>query len=286
MDLLLPSAYRHNFNQTYEFYMTDSEDLWKKNCAQFGPRWHWYDKKIVYKFNALGYRMNKNLDQVDLDNYILFLGCSNTVGVGMPLEQTFAYMISQKLDCDYINAAVGGGSPDFVYYNFSKLMSQAPRLPWAVVVNWPEMYRTMYWENDHENTSKEIITFFGPNFSTPDIVPKIHSSWISAYREFLRNTQHVQNRFDFIRKTIQFICGINGIPLYECTNSKVNKHYESHRIPCFMESLTSDMSIYDHPAVLARDVGSRGDSNLYSHPGPNTHIQMTDAVLEFLDSGF
>lgn len=286
MDLLLPSAYRHDFNKTYEFYMTDGEELWKKNRAKFGPSWYWYDKKITYKLNALGYRMNKNIDQVNLDNYIMFLGCSNTVGLGMPLEQTFAYMISQQLECDYINAAVGGGSPDFVYYNFSKLMSNTPRLPRAVVVSWPDLYRTMYWENDHENASKEIITFFGPNFSTPCIVPGLYSSWIPAYKEFLRNDLHAQNRFDFIRKTIQFVCGINRVPLYECTNSKIQKHYASQGIPCFMGSLTSDMSIYDHPEVLARDVSTPGDKNLYSHPGPDIHRQVTDAVLEFLDDKF
>ena len=100
---------------TLNFAHTDSEELFLKNKKKFGPRWYYANKTFEYKFNYLGYRMNKELNEVDYDNHIAFFGCSNTVGIGLELEETFSYRIANQLGVDYINGAIGGASPDFVF---------------------------------------------------------------------------------------------------------------------------------------------------------------------------
>lgn len=59
--------------------------------------------KIDYNLNSYGYRCN------EFDNQeILILGCSHTEGHGLPLELTWPYLISKKMNKDYINLAKGG----------------------------------------------------------------------------------------------------------------------------------------------------------------------------------
>jgi hypothetical protein len=58
---------------------------------------------IEYKLNSQGYRCN------DFENQeILILGCSQTEGHGLPINLTWPYLISKKMNQDYINLAKGG----------------------------------------------------------------------------------------------------------------------------------------------------------------------------------
>lgn len=58
---------------------------------------------IEYSMNSHGYRCNEFNNQE-----ILILGCSQTEGHGMPLEYTWPYLLSKKMNKDYINLAKGG----------------------------------------------------------------------------------------------------------------------------------------------------------------------------------
>jgi len=59
--------------------------------------------KIDYSFNNHGYRCDEFKNQE-----ILFLGCSHTEGHGMPLELTWPYLLSKKMNKEYISLAKGG----------------------------------------------------------------------------------------------------------------------------------------------------------------------------------
>lgn len=58
---------------------------------------------IDYDLNSQGYRCNEFNNQE-----ILILGCSHTEGHGLPVELTWPYLISKKMNKDYINLAKGG----------------------------------------------------------------------------------------------------------------------------------------------------------------------------------
>ena len=58
---------------------------------------------INYKLNSQGYRCDEFNNQK-----ILTLGCSHTEGHGMPIELTWPYLISEKMNKDYVNLAKGG----------------------------------------------------------------------------------------------------------------------------------------------------------------------------------
>lgn len=59
--------------------------------------------KIQYKFNSYGYRCEEFNNQE-----ILTLGCSQTEGHGLPIDLTWPYLLSKKMNKDYINLAKGG----------------------------------------------------------------------------------------------------------------------------------------------------------------------------------
>lgn len=58
---------------------------------------------IDYSLNSYGYRCDEFKDQE-----ILTLGCSQTEGHGLPIELTWPYLISKKMNKGYINLAKGG----------------------------------------------------------------------------------------------------------------------------------------------------------------------------------
>lgn len=202
MSYLLVSPHVNLYSFTGEYSHNDTEELHEMNKKRFGKSWYWYDNPVGYSYNEFGYRM-KELTDVDYDNYFAFFGCSFTVGTGLPLEETFAYKIAKEFDVDYVNGAVGGGSPDFAIYNAITLLSNAPKKPKAIVINWPELSRTCYWKDN-------VLEFLLPNFTK-----NISDYWIKSYQTFMNEESHINHRFKMLRNTLKLICSGHNIQLFE-----------------------------------------------------------------------
>jgi len=77
-----------NSNITLDFVGGDSKQQFNKNVLTQPIDWYYHDKKLTYSFNNQGHR-SKNFKDIDQDNYILFTGCSHTMGIGLELEKTY-----------------------------------------------------------------------------------------------------------------------------------------------------------------------------------------------------
>lgn len=66
------------------------------------------DYKFNYKFNSLGFRC----DEFTNNPCIMFLGCSNTVGTGLPQENIWPELLSKKMNMQCANLGISGGSLD------------------------------------------------------------------------------------------------------------------------------------------------------------------------------
>lgn len=100
-------------------------------------------RSIAYRFNAQGFRS----DPFDQGPGMLFLGCSMTMGTGLPYEETWPYLVARALDCACWNLGVGGGSNDTM---FRLALHHVPALlPKAVVVMSTEPTRLEIVEKDH-----------------------------------------------------------------------------------------------------------------------------------------
>lgn len=127
-------------NKILEFYGSDSEEVFLENLKTKDENWYYRNKSITYKFNDLGHRC-KSIEEIDLNNYILFVGCSNTEGVGVELEKTFPYMVSHELKCDYYNLALGGSGIDVVEHNLLTWFSKIKQKPKWVILQYPGYVR-------------------------------------------------------------------------------------------------------------------------------------------------
>ena len=72
-------------NKTVNFLgFTDSEERYLESIKTQPNDWYYKDRSFTYSYNEYGHR-SKNISDIDLDNYILFTGCSHTEGVGLEL---------------------------------------------------------------------------------------------------------------------------------------------------------------------------------------------------------
>jgi hypothetical protein len=108
------SAYLEHAGRTLNWLPMDTEELYKQNLknrydelAKNG----WIDNPFTYKFNSLGFRC----EEFTQDPTIMFLGCSCTVGIGLPQEFIWPEIVSKELKMQCANFGIGGGSCDTAF---------------------------------------------------------------------------------------------------------------------------------------------------------------------------
>jgi hypothetical protein len=126
----------HPTEHTVKFSSSDSEGLYNKNLKSKSIDWYYRTNVLSYLRNSNGHRCREILD-INLDNYILFVGCSVTEGIGLELEKTYPYLISKSLGCDYYNLGVGGTGIDVLMHNLITWFSTVKQKPKLVILQWP-----------------------------------------------------------------------------------------------------------------------------------------------------
>lgn len=125
--------------------------------------WYYRDVEISYIRNSIGHRC-KDVSQLDFDNYIMFAGCSHTEGIGLELEKTYPYLLSEKLKCDYYNIAIGGAGLDTVMHNLTVWLNTYKK-PKLLVLQWPHLLRSLIVDSTdqvksisiHDDTYKNFL---------------------------------------------------------------------------------------------------------------------------------
>lgn len=137
--------------------------------------------QIPYKLNSYGYRCE------EFDNQkIMILGCSQTFGDGLPLENTWPHLLSKKINKDYINLAKGGDgiqsqvikafqffkefhNPDYIFGIFPLFRLEMPSISNVFTVkdvNSPTEIIPVIFEND------ELEKFSKMPHSPNEVIPK------------------------------------------------------------------------------------------------------------------
>jgi hypothetical protein len=83
-------------------------------------------------FNSIGHRC-KEIADINHRNYILFVGDNITLGLGTPIEETYPYLVSKKMNMDYYNLAVFNGGLDASRFNLLSWYTNQLK-PRAIVV--------------------------------------------------------------------------------------------------------------------------------------------------------
>lgn len=85
-------------------------------------------------FNSLGHRC-KELKDLNLQNYILFAGDNIGVGLGTAIEETYPYLVANKLKTEYYNLSIFNGGLDALRYNLITWFTLIKQRPRAVIVS-------------------------------------------------------------------------------------------------------------------------------------------------------
>lgn len=136
---LLGHLDRKNQTLYYDHGASDEHIFLQKNKEKFGPNWYYYDKKITYVYNDLGFRA-KSLSRIDWSNSIVMFGCSCVEGVGNTLEDSVCGQLEKILQIPVINLGVSGSAVDLACRN-SLVMHECYPHPKAVVHMWTALGR-------------------------------------------------------------------------------------------------------------------------------------------------
>lgn len=121
----------HYANTVSEFLPTDTKESLAILCQV--PEYRKYFKQngwlepqgITYKINKHGFRS----DEFDQEDCIVALGCSFTIGIGLPVHSTWPHLVGTQLGLAPYNLAWGGTSADTCFrlaeYWVPKLLPRA-----------------------------------------------------------------------------------------------------------------------------------------------------------------
>lgn len=104
--------------QCLEWLPTDTKESFERLCQDPAHRAYFESKDwhkpgtITYNINSQGFRCE---EFVESNSYLVALGCSFTVGVGLPLETIWPELMGQELGLKVANLAWGGNSADTCY---------------------------------------------------------------------------------------------------------------------------------------------------------------------------
>ena len=148
-------------------------------------------KSVVYDFNDFGYRANHDYGPILNENKIVCIGCSFTEGVGLYIEETWPYILSQKLNKPYIQLSIAGASAGYVMWQLKNVI---------------------------ENIQTENIYVFNPPFGR---VFELTDKWFdnqNSWEYESRNEKHLQTNSenlyhlnDFLLKSIVQNYNINFV---------------------------------------------------------------------------
>jgi len=108
------SFYKRHANQSKEWLQADRKELYELNLKtnyDLLKNNNWIDNSFTYKFNSHGFRC----EEFTNDPTIMFLGCSFTCGIGLPVDNIWPELLSKKLNMRCANLGIGGSSIDTAF---------------------------------------------------------------------------------------------------------------------------------------------------------------------------
>jgi hypothetical protein len=264
-----------------------------------------------YETNINGYRGPEFLKNVDL----VALGCSQSYGIGVPLEGTWADILSKKNNYTYNNLSMPGASIMHIVYNFFNYVDKFGP-PKYLICLFPDFYRIRYgWDKEILNPAYTVtnknkrygIASFNTNFNENRIFKK--------YLKLPTDAEDVFPEIHFYHINLLFInfleiyCKKSNIKLIwttvdESYKQELKKHYENYfsmddettyfnglskeaweNAPCHSEYKNDFMDCFD-VGFDSKEKDQNGNLK-FGHMGAHCHIHYAEAfdkrIKNYLD---
>jgi hypothetical protein len=241
------SIYLENAGRTQTWVGLDNEIHYQENLQRHKDileqnGWIGDQARFNYKFNSNGFRC----DEFTTDPTIMFLGCSLTVGVGLPVDAIWPELVSRELGLRCANLGQGGGSADTAFRLCHGWIDQIcpkrviylkpPGTRWEMLVQERTMMFNVYWRrHPRRKEGVEYETYVDDYLSDEN----------NQYFNDLKNTMGIEQ-----------ICRSRGVDLHIFN--------------------TSDLIDLWIPKSKARDCG---------HPGVDTHTAFAQQVIKEINHG-
>ncbi len=233
---------------------TDSEENYRRRGNRaFSP------DSVGYRFNSLGYRGPEFVRDPG-DGALLFVGDSNTFGLGMPYERLWTSLVCRSVadlqgrSIRQLNLGFGATGSDYVAMMVHQSIDTLT--PDAVCVLWPSLARITWFPTPRRQV-----------FFLPEWQPGVDTAEHSA---FLRLATEAQGFFNFVRnfQLVRARLAECGIPYYWGTLDPLS--------PEVLEHYTGRDGYVGawQPMDLARDG---------RHAGIGTHAAFAASVVEAMD---
>jgi hypothetical protein len=187
----------------FGLYGQDTSNVFNSNIKSQSSSWKYHTTKVFYNRNSTGHR-SKEIKDLSSE-YFLFIGCSITVGSAVALEETFPYIVAKHANKDYYNLAVEGAGYDMIAYNLSNWFKQTNIKPRAVIIKWPELFRTF---RIHNNTVIPI----GPWNCKADIGSAVTTEEWAGF-EVVSSTDYFKHYSSIIKDTVESLITSHGITI-------------------------------------------------------------------------
>ena len=189
--------YSHHAKKTLYWLPADTEDKYQNNLTTQYQKLldnNWIDRQFTYQFNSHGFRCS----EFTTDPSIMFLGCSHTCGIGLPIENTWAYVVSKQLNLNMINLGIGGSGPDTAF----KLANHyIPQLKPKIVV---------YVQPPPGRFSMLLRTGKYQEFNAGHL-DQIDQSLVKFYEQWILNDENIELHSIKHKLAIQALCYQNNI---------------------------------------------------------------------------
>jgi len=149
------------------------------------------DKKIQYTLNSQGYRCPE-FDEINWEESIITLGCSNTFGIGLDDKDTYSSKLEKITNYPVINLGMGGWSIWQIVYNVRTIAKYNPKY---TVLQVPDRGRFALFKPGGTLDSADALG--------PWVADKRHLNFLDLYNTFDFNSKMYQNfAIDYIDKLL------------------------------------------------------------------------------------
>lgn len=151
-------------SKTTTWFSTDSEENFKKVKNNVFTA-----ESFDYNFNQFGYRIGESDWQLNTKKKrVMTLGCSHTVGVGVPWSKSWPVLFSEEINGELFNLSVAGSSADTVFrtlhHSIDIIKPDVVAIFWPNPIRW-EIYQAVLTDTD----GIDCITPLGKSIWNADV---------------------------------------------------------------------------------------------------------------------
>jgi hypothetical protein len=155
------------------------------------------DPKISYRINNFGYRSD-DFDIRDSESNFLYSGCSNTFGIGVPLESIWAHQLNSFLGGEkFISLGINSGSYKTIVYDVFNYIRNFGK-PKGVFLLFPNIERQ--------------IVFLGNNDKNVNIFVQVYRNTSSKISEVITEKSNMFEFYNTVKMLEDYLFEL-GIPL-------------------------------------------------------------------------